>query len=128
MRNSFRPNPAERAGAWLGRSWRALARQERRAGDGLIRAGMPVGAVSVLVWGVRLSVLAVALCFFLIALTVCVIVFVVAHVQSTSERANPLEEYERRNGPEGFGVYNREGIRIDPYDPDRAFDPDGGII
>jgi hypothetical protein len=89
---------------------------------------MPVGAVRVLVWSVRLSVVALALYFLLITVAVCVILIVMARIQLASDRVGRIEEYEHRMGPEGFGLYDRAGIRIDPYDPDRAFDPDGGVI
>ena len=128
MKGHQRTSGAERTGAWLGRAWRQLARGERRVADWLVRGGMPVPTVRALVWAARLCVLAAMLYFFFIAAAVCVVLVAMTYVRSTSNPTNSLGQFKWRHGPEGFGLYNRGGFRIDPYDPDRASDPDGGAI
>jgi len=49
---------AERFGRWLGRGWRDYVRGERRVSEWLVAKGVPVAMAAVLVWVVKLAVLA----------------------------------------------------------------------
>ena len=48
MNATPRTTKAERAGRWLGRAWRGLARREARAIQWLARKGLPAGGARLL--------------------------------------------------------------------------------
>ena len=61
MNATPRTTKAERAGRWLGRAWRGLARQEARAIQWLAGKGLPAGVARLLFWIVKLVVFGVLL-------------------------------------------------------------------
>ncbi|MBG6332408.1 DUF3742 family protein [Pseudomonas aeruginosa] len=115
MSTRTRISNAERFGRWLGRRWRAYVRRERRVSGWLIAQGVPTPAAAVLIWGVKLAVLAVLLytAFWLALL----LVFGVAAAGVARNIDWDVEhETEWRTGASGFGLY-RGDVRIDIGDP-----------
>jgi hypothetical protein len=49
---------AERLSQWCGRGWRAYARGERRMAAWLVSRGMPAAGAKVLLWTIKLGVMA----------------------------------------------------------------------
>ncbi|AYN19542.1 DUF3742 family protein [Alcaligenes aquatilis] len=115
MNTTARTSTVERLGRAFGRGWRAYARGERRASNWLISKEVPVAGAVVLVWVVKLGVLAALLytTFWLALLLVCVMV--VAWMARNADLGEELPEPEWRNGPAGFGLYTYDGFRIDPH-------------
>jgi len=111
---------AEYAGRQLGRAWRGLARQEARAIHWMMRHGMPQLAAAVILWILKLALLAVLLyAAFWIAL-VLGIVLIAATVAQHAEQEEPPKWLEK--DPDD----PREDLFYDPlshnHDPDPRFD------
>lgn len=115
MTTTPRPSRAHRFGEWAGHTWRWLARQDRRALAWLTRQGLSSDAARAVSWGVKLLVLGVllyaafwvAVCFvFLLA-----IAWIAPHVDYRAVE----ETAEWRDGYAGFGLYSRDGVRIDVH-------------
>ena len=120
MSTRTRISNAERFGRWLGRRWRAYVRRERRVSGWLIAQGVPTPAAAVLIWGVKLAVLAVLLytAFWLTLL----LALMAARGISSGDEDIPVAQEELRHGEAGFGLYSSSGQRIDPHDPNRPYD------
>lgn len=114
MSTRTRISNAERFGCWLGRGWRAYVRRERRVSGWLVAQGVPTPAVAVLIWGVKLAVLAVLLYTAFWLALVLIFGVVISRVASNAE-VDETSEPEWKNGPAGFGLYTHDGYRIDPH-------------
>lgn len=117
MKKTERTTTAERAGRWFGRAWREFVRQEARAVQWLAGKGLPVGVARLLLWMVKLAVLAVLLyvAFWLALLLAFAIV--TAWLVRNSE-LDDEKQPELRDGHSGIGWYNKDDLRIDMGDPD----------
>ncbi|MBV59809.1 MAG: hypothetical protein CMH65_00740 [Nevskiales bacterium] len=106
---------AERAGRTLGRMWRGFVRLDRKACGWLVAQGLPVGLAKAFLWIVKLAVLGVLLysAFWLALLLVFSVVaaWVARHDDTDQEEPQP----EWREGPNGFGLYDKSDWRIDPH-------------
>lgn len=105
----------ERLGRWLGWMWRAYARREREAAVWLMTQGVPAGGAAVLLWAVKLGLLAilfyVAFWLALLLIFAAVTAWVAEHADLNQEEQQP----EWREGPKGFGLYDKSDWRIDPH-------------
>jgi hypothetical protein len=112
-----RTTKAERAGSWLGRAWRGLAKQENRAIQWMVAKGLPAGGARLLFWSVKLVVFGVLLyAAFWLAL-----LLVFALIAAWLVRNGDLDEEkqpELRDGHSGVGLYDKDDWRIDMGDPD----------
>ncbi|WP_340137947.1 DUF3742 family protein [Burkholderia pseudomallei] len=115
MTTPSRPSWAHRFGEGAGHTWRWLTRQDRRAVAWLTTQGLSPDAARAVSWGVKLLVLGVllyaafwvAVCFmFLLA-----IAWIAPHVDYGAVE----ETAEWRDGYAGFGLYSRDGVRIDVH-------------
>lgn len=108
---------AQRAGHWVGHVCQKLVRGEKQLAAWLVETGMPAGVAEASIWTIRLIVLGTALYFFLIAAVLVAALVALASMLSHADVPPNHYQYEWRDGPLGHGMYNRDGIRIDPYDP-----------
>jgi len=115
MNTVRRIRTAERIGRWLGRGWRGYVRGERWVSAALVAKGVPVAAATVLVWMVKLAVLAalIYVAFWLALLLVFAIVG--AWVARNADWDEPEPEW--RNDLAGYGLY-QGNVRIDVGNPD----------
>ena len=117
-----RPSPhssAERTGRRLGRVWRRVMRFQRACRRALVRVGMPVGAANLVICAVWVLIVAALLHYGLWVAIVVTTLLIVMMSMGQVDVPNSVEgEPEWRNGLLGFGLYNAEGLRIDPHDPD----------
>jgi hypothetical protein len=106
---------AERIGRTLGRAWRGASRLEENASQWLMAQGLPRIVAKALPLLLKLAVLGGAL---YVAFWVTV-VLVLAIVAAESARSNAWRKQpEWRDGPEGIGLYTRDGVCIDYCDND----------
>lgn len=116
MKHTAHPRTAERAGRWLGRAWRGFVRKEARAVQWLADKGLPAGAVRLLFWLVKLTMVVVLLysAFWLALLLVFALLAAwLARNADLDEEKQP----ELRDGHSGVGVYDKDDWRIDMGDP-----------
>ena len=104
-----------RLGRSARRALRGYSRSERQMANWLASNGMPSALAWGVVWAVRLAVAGVL--FYTAFWVALLLLFGVAAV-SVAQHAewDEDEEPELRNGHSGFGLYNGDDIRIDPYD------------
>lgn len=106
---------AERLGHWLGGMWRAYARRERQAAAWLVNHDVPAGGATALLWVVKLGVLAVlfyaAFWLALLLLFAIMAAWVAEHGCLDQDDSQP----EWREGPAGFGLYDKSDWRVDPH-------------
>lgn len=109
---------AERFGHWLGGMLRAYARRERQATAWLVTRGMPAGGAAALLWVFKLGVLAILfyVAFWFALLMVFAVVAAWAAKRSDPNQEEPQTEW--REGPNGFGLYDKSDWRIDPHASD----------
>ncbi|GKT02080.1 DUF3742 family protein [Acidovorax sp. SUPP3434] len=105
-----------RLGRGVSHAWRSYARKEHGAAIWLVEHGIPAGGTRAVVWMLRLlTVGGIAyLSFWLALLLGCLVAVAWSAGSSDDEQKAP----ELRDGIFGFGLYHRDGSRIDPYDPD----------
>lgn len=117
MKKTERTTTAERAGRWFGRAWRGFVRREARAVQWFAGKGLPVGVARLLLWIVKLAVLAMLLyvAFWLALLLAFAIV--TAWLVRNSE-LDDEKQPELRDGHSSIGVYDKDDWRIDMGDPD----------
>lgn len=106
---------AQRVGLFLGRAYRGLLRQEHRLRLWLVRLGIPAPGARGLSWCLRFSVIVLLLSFSLVlGLIVCGL-WLIGRGVAQSDLSYREPETEWRDGYAGFGLYTRDGFRIDPY-------------
>ncbi|WP_397458514.1 DUF3742 family protein [Pseudomonas asplenii] len=107
---------AERVGHWLGKAYRALLRHEWRMRLWLVVHGLPATAAAVIAWSIRLIFLALLVSFSLLLLAVLVVMlFLIGRGVALSDLSYPVPETQWRDGHSGYGLYSRDGYRIDPH-------------
>ncbi len=122
MSTNTRSRYLEHFGSWLGHRWRGYARAERRVSGWLVSKGVPAGVATVLLWSVKLAVLAVLLyvAFWLALLLVGLLLVARSRGRQYDDFAEPRDEL--RHGEAGFGWYSSDGHRLDPHDPNDPYD------
>lgn len=115
MKPAAKTTFAERAGRVFGRTWRAGARLDRKARGWLVARGLGASLATGLLWAVKLAVLAVLLyaAFWLALLLVFAVVVAWAAKHDDLDQEDPQPEW--REGPNGFGLYDKSDWRIDPH-------------
>lgn len=110
---------AEGLGKWIGRRWRGLVQREDRLVDRLSKAGLPTVAVRIVLWMLKLAVLAVLVYTMLGVAILIAIAGLVAWTLKNSDLDTKPAAPEWRQGFHGFGLYDEVGHRIDPHDSNR---------
>lgn len=104
-----------RLGRGAGRAWRGYLRREQRVAGWLVTRGVPAGAATAVLWIVKLALLGVLLysAFWLALLLAFAVAaaWLVQHDDTDQEEPQP----EWREGPNGFGLYDKSDWRIDPH-------------
>ena len=120
MNRNFEHSGAARWGWRIGRAWRRLFHLQTVCRRALVQAGLSVGAATLLITTGWLAVAAAVIHYALwIAVVVLLVAFLVAC--GVSDIPNSVErEYEWRQGFMGFGLYNKDGLRVDPHDPEQV--------
>jgi hypothetical protein len=119
-----RPSPhssAERSGRRLGRVWRRLLRFQSACHRGLIRVGLPVVGANLVIAAVWVLIVAALVRYGLWVGIVAGLVLVLVSLGTTDVPNSVEREYNWRMGYMGFGLYNSDGFRVDPHDPDKTF-------
>ena len=106
---------AERVGRWLGRVYRGLMRQEHRLRLWLIGLGLPATGAKVFAWSVRMLIVVSLLCFSITLTALFVGLVLIGRGVARSDLSYRTPDLEWRDGCSGFGLYTRDGCRIDPY-------------
>jgi hypothetical protein len=108
---------SERSERRLARAWKALLRQEVHFTRWLVAQGMPAWLASGLLWLLKIAlIVAVGFALFWLAV-VLAIAFVAVRILGHADLDSEPSADEWRHGVQGFGLYNRNGDRIIPYDP-----------
>ncbi|EOD5212968.1 DUF3742 family protein [Pseudomonas aeruginosa] len=106
---------SHRLGRGAGRAWRGYLRREQRVAGWLVTRGVPAGAATAVLWIVKLAVLGALLysAFWLALLLAFAVTaaWLVRHDDPDQEEPQP----EWREGPNGFGLYDKSDWRIDPH-------------
>ena len=104
-----------RLGRGAGRAWRGYLRREQRVAGWLVTRGVPAGAATAVLWIVKLALLGVLLySAFWLALLLAFAVTAAWFVQhDDADQEEPQPEW--REGPNGFGLYDKSDWRIDPH-------------
>ena len=119
MNRSSPDSSAERTGRRIGRVWRRMMRFQNACRRALIRVGLPVGAANSVIAAVWIIVVAAFVRYGLWVWTVAALAFVLV-LAGVADVPNSVEqEHKWRMGYMGFGLYNADGFRVDPHDPDK---------
>jgi hypothetical protein len=121
MNTQTRISKMEHAGAWLGRVWRALWKREKQLIRWLVANGCPAPVAHILMWIIRLALLAVVLYTSIIVAVLLLAVLLIARVRANADLPSSYKAAEWRSGLLGFGLYDQSGWRIDPHDPNDRF-------
>ena len=106
---------SHRLGRGAGRAWRGYLRREQRVAGWLVTRGVPAGAATAVLWIVKLAVLGMLL--YTVSWLVLLLVFAVvaAWLARNADADDEKPEPEWREGPNGFGLYDKSNWRIDPH-------------
>jgi hypothetical protein len=116
IRSNHQNSHAFRAGALLGRMWRAAAQQEASARHWRIDKGVSAGVATAALWIIKLTVLAILLYVaFWLALVFAVVVIAAAFVRTTHEDSD-VEWFPRPTD-------HRDELFYDPLDHNDDPDP-----
>lgn len=108
---------AERLGRRLARMLKSLLRQEVRFTRWLEAQGMPRWLAMGLLWLLKIAlVVVVGFALFWLAL-ILAIAFVAVRILGKADLDPDPYALGWRQGLHGFGLYDRVGHRVDPYDP-----------
>ncbi|EOG3619941.1 MULTISPECIES: DUF3742 family protein [Pseudomonas] len=106
---------SHRLGRGAGRAWRGYLRREQRVAGWLVTRGVTAGAATAVLWIVKLAVLGAllysALWLALLLAFAVTAAWLVQHDDPDQEEPQP----EWREGPNGFGLYDKSDWRIDPH-------------
>lgn len=113
---------AQRLGSTLARLWRAFRNLEFRFGGWLASMGCPSLCITATRWALRAGVIVLAFYqFAYVAVGLVALLLVGSFGGKAILLPEPPKEDEWRMGWAGFGMYDANDCRIDPHDPDRAF-------
>lgn len=117
MKTAPTSKTAERAGRWVSRVWRGIARSEARAIHWLAAQGIPGRLGPLLLLGLKIAIFVVLL--YVVFWLALLLVFVIAGawLMLNSDLDNEKQP-ELRDGHSGVGWYNKDDLRIDMDDPD----------
>ena len=106
---------SHRLGRGVGRAWRGYLRREQRVAGWLVTRGVPAGAATAVLWIVKLAVLGALLysAFWLALLLAFAVTAAWLVQQDDPDQEEPQPEW--REGPNGFGLYDKSDWRIDPH-------------
>jgi hypothetical protein len=107
----------EHAGARLGRVWRALRTREKQLIRWLVVRGCPAAVAYSLIWIIRFAIFGLMLYTSVIVALIVLAALIIGNLVSRASLSNRYEEPEWRYGLLGFGLYERDGTRVDPHDP-----------
>lgn len=117
MKAASTAKTSERAGRWLGRVWRGVARRETQVIHWLAAQGLPARMGRLLFWVIKLALFGVLLyaAFWVALLVVFALIaaWLVRNVDLDKEK-----QAELRDGHSGVGLYAKDDWRIDMGDPD----------
>ena len=118
MKTFTRTTVVEGVGRTLDHAWAEYKREEGKVLRRIVEKGLPAGYANMVLWTVKLLVLGALLyvAFWTVLLPVLTVVAIwsVHHVDWNEEDQPP----EWRDGLLGFGLYDKDGFRTDPHDPD----------
>lgn len=103
-------------GQWLGRAWLKLVRLDWHCGHRLEQMGLPRSTAAIVMWIIKLSVLAAALYLFLVVAVIaiaCLIIGRLSYANLAVDKDSPQWGY----GLLGYGLYDKNGSRVDIHDP-----------
>jgi uncharacterized membrane protein YphA (DoxX/SURF4 family) len=86
---------------------------------GLIRLGLPVVGANLVIAAVWVLIVAALVRYGLWMGVVAAVSLVLMSFGWSDVTNSVAREPEWRDGLLGFGLYNAEGLRVDPHDPDR---------
>ncbi|PPV05146.1 DUF3742 family protein [Xanthomonas axonopodis pv. vasculorum] len=113
-----KPTLSRKAGRATARTWRWLVQRDRQCIQWMSAAGAPHAIARVLSWCIKLLVL-VLLLYTAVWIAVLLVALVFASWIAANAMRHPDDEQPQwKNGLLGFGLYDRDGFRIDPHDPD----------
>jgi hypothetical protein len=115
MTTNHRHSTSERAGGAFARAVTRVRRVEMSFEAALVAAGVSVTLAHVAVWILR-AVVVVAAFFWLPFAAVLVGAVALLCIFGAVELP-PYEAPEWRQGYQGFGLYEKDGTRIDPHNP-----------
>lgn len=113
---------AECTGQRLGRVWRRVLRSQNACRDALLHVGLSAAAANLLIAAVWALVVAALLRFGLWVAIVAAMVLVLMALGHADIPNSVEREYQWRMGYFGFGLYNSDGLRVDPHDPEKTSD------
>lgn len=108
---------SERLGRRFARAWKALLRQEIRFTRWLIGHGLPAFLAAGLLWLLKIALILIVGYALLWPAIVLAVAFVAVKILGKADLDAEPDAHEWRHGLQGFGLYNRNGDRIIPYDP-----------
>lgn len=102
----------------LGKCCKRYVLMMQRFSAWLCRMGFSPMYASFVVWG--LQALAIGLALFVMSWIVVFSIILALGISARLSDSSTTNWYrsEFRDGPHGFGLYDDNGIRLDPYDPD----------
>lgn len=106
---------SHRLGRGAGRAWRGYLRREKRVADWLVTRGVPAGAATAVLLIVKLAMLGMLLytVSWLVLLLVLAVTAAWLVQHDDPDQEEPQSEW--REGPNGFGLYDKSDWRIDPH-------------
>lgn len=115
MKTAAQTTFAQRLGRTLGRAWRSCERLDRRVHGWLLARGWTPGVAKTVLLVVKLAAIGTLLysAFWLVLLLAFAVTaaWLVQHDDPDQEEPQP----EWREGPNGFGLYDKSDWRIDPH-------------
>ena len=113
--NTHKGRSTHRLGRRAGLAWRGYLRREQRVAGWLVTRGVPAGAATAVLWIVKLALLGTLFySAFWLALLLAFAVTAAWFVQhDDADQEEPQPEW--REGPNGFGLYDKSDWRIDPH-------------
>jgi len=109
---------AERMGGALGRLWKKWLRVDDRICNRLVTFGLPKGLTKIVLWAVKLILLGVLFyAAFWVALILAIAAAAAGIAQNIDTNDDPYKR-EWREGPTGFGLYDKNEWRYDMGDPE----------
>jgi len=102
----------------LGKCWKWYVRMVERLSAWLCRMGLSPMFASFLVWG--LQALAIGFALFVMWWIVVFSIILALGLSGRLSDGSTTNGYRSqfKEGPNGFGLYDDNGVRLDPYDPD----------
>ena len=119
MNRSSTDSSAERAGRNVGRAWHRLMRLQHGCRSALTQLGLPIVAAKLVIAAVWILIGAVLLHYGVGVAVVAALVLVLVLAGINNVPNSVERENKWRMGYMGFGLYNSDGFRVDPHDPDR---------